>query len=123
MTAVSDLNANSLRQPKPAHPTSGHQVVESPDDLNSAPRRSKRAQAEAERRAKKKYAERWHKSVGRREQVCDVRGYSGEAKATPAYNRPADDWRPRSVCSLTMDQALREMEFPSRLAGAEWVLE
>lgn len=88
------------------------------------PKRSKRALAEAERRAKKKYAERWHRSMGGRQHVSDVRGYSGEVKPAPAFNRPdVDAWRPTSVCSMTMDRALREMEFPSRLAGAEWVLE
>jgi hypothetical protein len=88
--------------------------------------RSKRAKAEAERRAKKKYAERWHKSLGGREQVCNVRGYRStrpETGAEPAYNRPAvDDWAPRHVCVMSMDMALREMEFPSRLAGAEWTV-
>lgn len=38
-------------------------------------------------------------------------------------NLAPDEWRPRHVCALSMDRALREMEFPSRLAGAEWVLE
>jgi hypothetical protein len=61
------------------------------------PKRSKRAKAEAERRAKKKYAERWHKSLGGREQVSDVRGYSGAAPEPkePAFNRPSvGDWAP-----------------------------
>jgi hypothetical protein len=80
-------------------------VAESPDNLNTAlaafgvPVRSKRAKAEAERRAKKKYAERWHKSLGGRQQVCNVRGYRGTEKATgqePAWNRPSvDDWAPK----------------------------
>jgi hypothetical protein len=63
------------------------------------PVRSKRAKAEAERRAKKKYAERWHKSLGGRQQVCNVRGYRGTEKATgvePAWNRPSlEDWAPK----------------------------
>jgi hypothetical protein len=80
-------------------------VAESPDNLNTAlaafgvPVRSKRAKAEAERRAKKKYVERWHKSLGGRQQVCNVRGYRGTEKATgqePAWNRPSlEDWAPK----------------------------
>lgn len=38
-------------------------------------------------------------------------------------NLAPEEWAPRHACSMTMDRALREMEFPSRLAGAEWVLE
>ena len=72
-------------------------------------------------RGKKAYAERWHKSLGPRKQVTGPRGYSGTAP--PIANLAPDDWRPRNVCSMSMDKALREMEFPSRLAGAEWVLE
>jgi hypothetical protein len=37
-------------------------------------------------------------------------------------NLAPDEWRPRHACSMSMDRALREMEFPSRLAGAEWVV-
>jgi hypothetical protein len=64
------------------------------------PVRSKRAKAEAERRAKKKYAERWHKSLGGRQQVCNVRGYS-----TPpaAFNRPSvDDWAPTNRATRSL---------------------
>lgn len=38
-------------------------------------------------------------------------------------NLAPEEWRPRHVCAMSMDFALREMEFPSRLAGASWVLE
>lgn len=38
-------------------------------------------------------------------------------------NLAPEEWHPRHACAMTMDRALREMEFPSRLAGASWVLE
>jgi hypothetical protein len=38
-------------------------------------------------------------------------------------NLAPESWTPRHVCALTMDKALREMEFPSRLAGAEWTVD
>lgn len=79
------------------------------------PQRSKRAQAEAERRAKKKYAERWHRSMGGREQVSNVRGYSGEVKATPAYNRPdVDAWRPQNVATRSLSD---RAPFAASLSG------
>lgn len=47
---------------------------------------------------------------------------SRTGRETAIANLAPDEWRPINVCSLTMDRALRELEFPSRLAGAEWVL-
>lgn len=60
------------------------------------------------------------KSLGFRGLVSSPRGYSGAMP--PIANLAPETWAPRHVCALTMDKALREMEFPSRLAGAEWVL-
>jgi hypothetical protein len=106
VTGVSDLNADCLRAPEPARASTDDSTSESANDLNTAlvafgvPVRSKRAQAEAERRAKKKYAERWHKSLGGRQQVCNVRGYS-----TPpaAFNRPSvDDWAPTNRATRSL---------------------
>jgi hypothetical protein len=38
-------------------------------------------------------------------------------------NLAPEEWQPRNACSMSMDKALREMEFPSRLAGASWTVE
>jgi hypothetical protein len=61
------------------------------------------------------------KSLGPRGLVSSPRGYSGAMP--PIANLAPESWTPRNVCALTMDKALREMEFPSRLAGAEWVVD
>lgn len=79
------MNAQTVNEP----------MVASSNDLNTP--RSRRASTEAELRAKKAYAARWHKSLGRREQVCDVRGYGPrrgvrapdpETGREPQYNEP-----------------------------------
>lgn len=86
---------------------------------------TKRAGSEAERRAKKAYADRWHKSMGGREQVANVRGYRGEVKE-PAYNRPGDpDWRPQYQATRALSDrapfahALSGHD-PDRVADAEY---
>jgi hypothetical protein len=61
------------------------------------------------------------KSLGPRGLVSSPRGYSGAMP--PIANLAPETWAPRHVCELTMERALREMEFPSRLAGAEWVVD
>lgn len=47
---------------------------------------------------------------------------SKAGRETRIENLAPEEWRPHSVCSMSMDKALREMEFPSRLVGASWVL-
>jgi hypothetical protein len=75
---------------------SDHQTL----DAGSPERSRKTPSSEASWRSKKAYAERWHKSVTKREQVCDVRGYRGEAREPvepkgPAFHRPKERWTPQ----------------------------
>ena len=59
----------------------------------------------------------------RRHVVLSAPSTSRTGRKTAIQNLAPEEWAPRNPCSMSMDRALREMEFPSRLAGAEWVLE
>ena len=54
--------------------------------------------------------------------VSNRTSVSRTGKEPRIENLAPEEWRPRHVCTMSMDKALREMEFPSRLAGAEWTV-
>lgn len=60
---------------------------------------------------------------GARLHVVDNRpSVSRTGKEPRIENLAPERWTPRYPCSMTLDRALREMEFPSRLAGAAWTV-